>query len=45
MTINFADQHLPSNIILEAICYYVSYKLSYHEIEDLLAETSINTDH
>ena len=45
MTINFSGRHFPSNIILQIVRYYVSYKLSYREIEEIMAERSINVDH
>lgn len=38
MTINFSGRHFPSNIILQVVRYYVSYKLSYREIEEIFAE-------
>ncbi|SBT15601.1 IS6 family transposase [Vibrio celticus] len=45
MTINFSGRHFPSCIILQAIRYCVSYKLSYREIEEIFAERGIDTDH
>ncbi len=45
MTINFSGRHFPSCIILQAIRYYVSYKLSYREIEEILAERGIDAAH
>jgi transposase-like protein len=38
MAIKFTGRHFPSDTILQAVRYYVSYKLSYREIEDILAE-------
>ena len=40
MTINFTGRHFPSEII-----YYLAYKLSYREIEEILAEHDIIVDH
>ncbi len=45
MTIKFTGRHFPSEIILQFIRYYLSYKLSYREIEEVLAERGINVDH
>lgn len=45
MTINFTGRHYPSDIIMQAIRYYLAYKLSYREIEDMFAERNIYFDH
>ncbi|MEH6534694.1 MAG: IS6 family transposase [Photobacterium frigidiphilum] len=45
MTINFSGRHFPSDIILQLVRYYLSYKLSYREIEEIYAERGINVDH
>lgn len=45
MTIKFTGRHFPSDIILQAVRYYVSYKLSYREIEEIFAERGIDVDH
>jgi len=45
MVIKFTDRHFPSEIILQSVRYYLSYKLSYREIEEILAERGINVDH
>ena len=45
MTIKFTGRHFPSEIILQSVSYYISYKLSYREIEEVLAERGINVDH
>lgn len=45
MTIKFTGRHFPSSIILHAVRYYVSYKLSYREIEEIHAERGIDVDH
>jgi hypothetical protein len=37
MTINFSGRHYPSDIIMIALRYYLAYKLSYREIEKILA--------
>ena len=45
MTIKFTGRHFPSEIILLVVRYYVSYKLSYREIEELMAQRGIYVDH
>ncbi len=45
MTLKFTGRHFPSEIILQSIRYYLSYKLSYREIEEVLAERGINVDY
>ncbi|MGF1759129.1 IS6 family transposase [Photobacterium sagamiensis] len=45
MTINFSGRHFPSDIILQVVRYYVSYKLSYREVEEIFAERGIHVDH
>ncbi|NRB42756.1 MAG: IS6 family transposase [Pseudomonadales bacterium] len=45
MAISFANKQFPSATILIAVRWYVVYKLSYREIEELLKERGINVDH
>jgi len=45
MTIHFSGRHFPSEIILLSVRYYLAYKLSYREIEEIYAERGINVDH
>ncbi|MFC1503562.1 IS6 family transposase [Pseudomonadota bacterium] len=45
MTIKFTGRHFPSEIILQSVRYYLSYKLRYREIEEILAERGITVDH
>ena len=42
---NFSSRHFPKDIILTAIRWYLRYKLSYRDIEELMAERGINVDH
>ena len=35
MTLNFADRHYPSDIIMETLRYYLTYKLSYCDIGEI----------
>ncbi len=41
----FSGYHFPSDIILQAVRYYVAYKLSYRDIEEVYAERGILLDH
>jgi len=45
MPINFSGRHFPSAIIMQALRYYLAYKLSYREIEEIFAERNIHFDH
>jgi len=45
MTLNFSGRHFPSAIIMQALRYYLAYKLSYREIEEIFAERNIHFDH
>ncbi|ENB4326694.1 IS6 family transposase [Vibrio vulnificus] len=41
----FKGSHFPSEIILETIRYYLAYKLSYREIEEIQREHGVTVDH
>ena len=45
MTLNFSGRHYPSDIIMLALRYYLAYKLSYRDIEEIFAERNIHFDH
>jgi putative transposase len=45
MGLNFSGLHYPSDIIMMALRYYLAYKLSYREIEEIFAERNIHFDH
>ncbi|WP_445946530.1 IS6 family transposase [Shewanella sp.] len=45
MILNFSGRHYPSDIIMQALRYYLAYKLSYREIEEIFAERNIHFDH
>ena len=45
MTLNFSGRHYPSDIIMLALRYYLAYKLSYRDIEEIFAERNIHLDH
>jgi putative transposase len=42
MPINFLGRHFPSAIIIQALRYYIAYKLSYCEIEEIFAERNVH---
>lgn len=41
----FKGCHFPSEIILETVRYYLAYKLSYSEIEEIQRERGVKVDH
>ncbi len=45
MALNFAKKQFPPETILMAVRWYLSYKLSYRDIEELLAERGVKVDH
>ena len=45
MTLSFANKQFPSATMLMAIRWYLAYKLSYRNIEELLAERDVLVDH
>ncbi len=45
MSLSFRKKQYPSAIILMAIRWYVAYKLSYRDIEELLNERGVKFDH
>ena len=42
---DFTGRHSPSPIILTAIRWYLRYKLSYRDVEELLGERGVQVDH
>ncbi|UTZ36645.1 IS6 family transposase [Vibrio campbellii] len=42
---NLKGYQFPQDVILETIRYYLAYKLSYREIEEIQAERGIKVDH
>ena len=42
---NFKGYQFPKEIILQAVRYYVAYKLSYRDIEEMYAERGVDVDH
>ena len=45
MALSFANKQFPSATMLMAIRWYLAYKLSYRDIEELLAERGVQVDH
>jgi transposase-like protein len=43
--ISFLGRHYPSFIILQSVRWYVSYALSYRNIEEMMKERGFNIDH
>ena len=41
----FKGCHFPSEVILETVRYYLAYKLSYREIEEIQLERGVIVDH
>ena len=41
----FKCYHFPSEVILETVRYYLAYKLSYREIEEIQLECGFVVDH
>ena len=41
----FSGRHFPKDVILTTIRWYLRYKLSYRDIEELIAERGIEVDH
>ena len=41
----FSGRHFPKDVILTTIRLYLRYKLSYRDIEELIAERGIVVDH
>ena len=42
---NFKGSHFPKDIILMSVRWYVSYPLSYRQVEELMEERGIDVDH
>jgi putative transposase len=45
MPITFSGRHFPPEVIMQALRYYLAYKLSYREIEEIFSERNIRFDH
>ena len=45
MGISFKGRHFEKAVILRAVRWYLSYALSYRDVEELLAERGVRVDH
>jgi putative transposase len=43
--ISFKGRHFPKEVILMSVRWYVAYSLSYRDIEEMLAERGVSSDH
>ena len=43
--ISFKGKHYPKDVILFAVYFYVRYAVSYHDLEEIMAERSVDIDH
>lgn len=43
--ISFSGRHYPVPVILQCVRWYVSYALSYRNIEEMMGERGIMVDH
>ena len=45
MRISFKGAHFPKDIILHAVFFYLRYKVSYRDLEEIMAERGVTVDH
>jgi hypothetical protein len=45
LLISFKGAHFPKDIILFAVFFYVSYTVSYRDLEEIMAERGVSVDH
>ncbi len=43
--ISFKGRHFPKEVILMSVRWYIAYSLSYRDIEEMLAERGVSSDH
>ena len=43
--ISFKGKHYPKEVILFAVYFYVRYAVSYHDLEEIMAERGVDVDH
>jgi transposase-like protein len=41
----FKGRHFDSAIIILCVCWYITYKLSYRDLRDMMAERGVNLAH
>lgn len=44
-TVDFKGAHFPKSVILYAVFFYVRYSVSYHDLQEILAERGVSVDH
>ena len=42
---DFRGRHFEAALIVQAVCWYLRYPLSYHDIEELFLERGLEVDH
>ncbi|MBF0196535.1 MAG: IS6 family transposase [Planctomycetes bacterium] len=42
---NYKGSHFPKDVILLCICYYLRYKLSLRDLEEIMRDRGIDVDH
>jgi hypothetical protein len=42
---DFKGRHFQASLILQAVCWYLRYSLSYRDIEELFLERGLEVDH
>ena len=45
MAVDFKGAHYPSGVILFAVHFYVSFAVSYRDLEEMLLERGVEVDH
>jgi len=45
MSIDFQGSYYPKDAILYAVFFYVRYAVSYHNLEEVMAERGLQADH
>ncbi len=45
MAISFKGKHFPKSVVLTCIRWYLSYKLSLRDLEEMMAERGVELDH
>ena len=43
--ISFKGKHYPKDVILFAVFFYLRYPVSYHDLEEIMAERGVDVDH
>ena len=43
--LNFSGRHYPRHIILQCVRWYISYGISYRNLEEMMSERGFEIDH